>query len=378
MKLLVSIAVLLVAGGVADVARSGHEFPVYPSYYPHEVRIETVGADRAPALLAASKIQAYMGALDFGATRPASVSAVESLGSLIVVRVNPQSEVAGDPVRSCSLIGAVVREAATHADSFRFHPYPVTPYDGDYLYYADQADAFRSRYDNPGTASDAAAPAQHPRVRAATALVRALVPGSWLAKDAAWDVGIDEVGTAALAGAATRSLNGWITPPWAQAGWYRALLLLGPAVDDADRMSVVRAAADRLESGAYATPAERVELERKLVATLVSNCRAVVAGYSVRRQYVSTEYTTGIENIGFDSVAGLSSPIFIRTAKLKDFPWNGWLAIGIDSAPTAAWNPVAGFTDSFGGLMWSAIGDPAMLPWASGGGWILNRISDVR
>ncbi len=32
------------------------------------------------------------------------------------------------------------------------------------------------------------------------------------------------------------------------------------------------------------------------------------------------------ENIAYDSHAGFNSAIFIRTVKLKDFPWNGWLA----------------------------------------------------
>jgi hypothetical protein len=104
----------------------------------------------------------------------------------------------------------------------------------------------------------------------------------------------------------------------------------------------------------------------------------VVAGYTVKREYISAEYSAGIENIGFDSIAGLNSPLFIRTVKLKDFPWNGWLSLGIDTQPVAAWNPIAGFSDPFGRLMWSALGDPALLPSPNGAGWILNRISDVR
>ena len=61
MKRRAEFAVLLVAAGLIDVARSGHEFPVYPSYYPHEIRIETMAPDRAAALLLAGKIQAYIG-----------------------------------------------------------------------------------------------------------------------------------------------------------------------------------------------------------------------------------------------------------------------------------------------------------------------------
>ena len=70
--------------------------------------------------------------------------------------------------------------------------------------------------------------------------------------------------------------------------------------------------------------------------------------------------------------------MFIRTVKLKDFPWNGWLALGIDTSPVAAWNPIGGFTDGFGRLMWSALSDAAMLPSPNDAGWMLNRISDVK
>ena len=38
---------LAVAVGVGPVARGGHELPVYPSYYPHEIAITVVGAKAA-------------------------------------------------------------------------------------------------------------------------------------------------------------------------------------------------------------------------------------------------------------------------------------------------------------------------------------------
>src|SRR5262249_1887627 len=51
----------------------------------------------------------------------------------------------------------------------------------------------------------------------------------------------------------------------------------------------------------------------------------------------------------------------IRTVKLKDFPWNGWLRVGVPGRPRAAWNPIGGFTDAAGRLVWSAVGDDALL-----------------
>jgi hypothetical protein len=104
----------------------------------------------------------------------------------------------------------------------------------------------------------------------------------------------------------------------------------------------------------------------------------MVAGYMLRREYFNAEYSAGIENIAFDSISGLESPAFLRTVKLKDFPWNGWLKLGIAQESGAAWNPVAGFTGPFGRKLWSALGDPAAFPEPYGDGWVLNRIADVR
>jgi hypothetical protein len=136
--------------------------------------------------------------------------------------------------------------------------------------------------------------------------------------------------------------------------------------------------ARRLESGDYPDAVGRVNLERELVAALTSGCRKRIAGYTVKRQYFSAEFTNGIENIGFDSIEGFNSPIFIRTVKLKNFPWNGWLALGIDARPEAAWNPIAGFSDGFGRFLWSAIDDPALFSAPYDAGWMLNRIADVQ
>ena len=99
---------------------------------------------------------------------------------------------------------------------------------------------------------------------------------------------------------------------------------------------------------------ERINLERDLVGALIGGCRKVVAGYTVKREYFNAEFSAGIENIGYDALDGLNSPMFLRTVKLKDFPWNGWLRSASTARPTAAWNPIGGFTDPFGRLMWFA------------------------
>jgi hypothetical protein len=356
--------VMAVALGIASVAHSGHEFPIYPSYYPHLISIATIPPDRAATELVAGRIQAYVGAPPlFTGAIPEAIKPIESLGSLVVVRVNPDSPRAKDRAASCALIDDVMRDIERHASAFTFHPYPITPFDGDYLYHADLAEAARTRV------AQMTAPAAEARPRMRDSAQRA--------SGDAWDVAVDEVDADALLASSLKVAEGAIAPPWRRSGWYRTLLLLEPAMDDADRATRVRADVARLTSGS-ASEVESINAERELVSSLTQSCHAVVAGYTVKREYVNADYSAGIENIGFDSIAGLDSPIFIRTAKLKDFPWNGILSLGVASKPTAAWNPIAGFTDPFGRLMWSAIGDAAIMPAPNGPGFLLNRTSDVK
>jgi hypothetical protein len=60
--------------------------------------------------------------------------------------------------------------------------------------------------------------------------------------------------------------------------------------------------------------------------------------------------------------------------KLKDYPWNGKLHLGVPGRSEAAWNPIAGFTDDTGRLIWAAIADPAMIPFPFNASWMPNRV----
>jgi hypothetical protein len=158
-------------------------------------------------------------------------------------------------------------------------------------------------------------------------------------------------------------------------GWFSAVLLLAETVEPGKRRQI-ETEIKQLEAGGG--DVDHINLERDLVRLLAGSCRRMVAGYVVKREYVNVEYSNGIENIGYDALSGLNSPMFLRTVKLKDFPWNGWLALGIDGKPDAAWNPIAGFSDRYGRLVWSALSDPAVMPTPYDAGWMLNRASDVQ
>jgi len=329
------------------MAWAGHELPIYPSYYPHEIDIRTVAPEQALDLIEQNQIQAYVGAAPTPAAVPDSVGVAESLGSYIVVSVNTGS--AGEP---CAVTAAAIDELVRHRRDFVFHPYPVTPFHGDYLYHADLAAAAKGLW---------------------TSRIRTTTPSQMGQRD----VVVTTVDARVLEARATTVVNGWVGPPWLRKGWFQADLLLGDAAIDPQTKTRAAANFGRLTTGDYDDMPERINLERDLVGLLSAGCHKTVAGYTVRRQYYNDDYSAGIENIAYDAITGFAAPMFLRTAKLKDFPWNGWLGLGTDARPTAAWNPVAGFTDDFGHLMWSALGDPAVLPTPNDSGWTANRISDV-
>lgn len=369
--------VLAVSFMVLTRADGGHELPIYPSYYPHEIRIKTVDPASAARLLAGGEIHAYLGEVPaFGPGAPETVSYVESLGSYLVLTLDPGSPVFADEADRCLALTSTVQALAQPADGFVFHPYPVTPYHMDYLQHSDLADAAREKYLNRTGGPPEARPPLMVRVRGRVA--RALVARPWLAGERDGDATLEEIDAGDLVASHTVAMNGWLGPPWAKAGWFHAYLLLAEAVPDPTAREAVGTLVERLKRGDHRDATERLNLERELVTRLTGGCARLVVGYTLRRWYFNSEYSAGIENLAYDSHTGFRSPLFLRTVKLKDFPWNGWLRLGIGAAPDTAWNPVAGFTDPAGRLVWFAMGDPAVLPAPYGAGWVLNRVADVR
>jgi hypothetical protein len=376
MKTLRSIVILMVAAAFATMARGGHEVPVYPSYYPHEIELRASTPEQAGSLLGEGKMHAYVGGVPrFADAVPESISTVESLGTFVIVRVNFPSSRPADDDTACAIMRSVLRGIGGRVEDFVFHPYPVTPFHGDYLYHADLSDAARARL----LGAEQPLPAgQRLRVRASGALAERLVPPEWRTAGDEWDAAFEEHAAADLVASAMTTLDGWFSPPWIRTGWFHAHLLLADPADESESAARARGDFQRLNDGDYRDAAERVNLERDLVRVLTADCRRAVAGYTVKREYFNAEFSAGIENVAHDSLFGLNSGMFIRTAKLKDFPWNGWLSLGVDGAPQAAWNPIAGFSGPFGRLLWSAIGDPAVLPAPDDARWTINRIADVQ
>src|SRR6516165_5470962 len=190
---------------IATVARGGHELPMYPSYYPHEIAIKSIPPERAAPLLLENKIQAYLGPqLRFSGDVPGSIRAVESLGSFVIVLRNPASPATTDAASACAAVEAIVGDIAGK-QGFVFHPYPITPFHGDYLYFADLAEAAKARFLR-ARARTAAAPANL-RVKAGGALQHLIRP-EWIAQGPEWDVAVEEVRAADLVATSMILVNG--------------------------------------------------------------------------------------------------------------------------------------------------------------------------
>jgi hypothetical protein len=365
---------LFVAGALAawlcltPPAHSGHEFPFYPSYYPQEITFSVVAPDAVPAKMADGSLHAYVGADPFaGRTAPPTVGRAESLGAYVVVTLNnAASQLPTDAGRRCRAARAVA-ESLRATPGYRPYPYPVTPLHPDYLQHADlaaAASAAPASWDGPPL-----------RVRAGDADAARLIPPARRATGPEWDAAVGTVEVAPLWTEAALGPNGGVGPPWLKMGWHHGYLVLRGGISDTAAQQRADALHDRLEASGAMRERERLTLERELVSTLRAGCERTIAGYTIRSEPFNADYSGGVENVAYDAQAGLGSAIFPRTVKLKDFPWNGWLTVGVPERAAAAWNPVAGFTDPAGRILWLALGDPAFFPSPHGAGWLPNRVT---
>jgi hypothetical protein len=359
-KAALTLAVLLLT---ALAAYAGHELTFYPSYYPQEVTVRFVAQPAtAAALLRKNALHAYVGADPFaGSQAPAETGWVESLRGWVVLTFPRAAAGFADAEARCAA-GLQVARALGAGAPFVVAPYAVTPYHDDYVLHYDLAQKARER-----------APGRMPRIRATGALATVLAAAGIPSAGAEADAVVEEVELAPLLAGVETRVSGWTGPPWLKEGWFHVWLLQSSpaarrAVEDAFR---------RRTEGDWQTAGERVGLERRLVTRMSSECERVVLGYTVRREPLNNAYNEGVENVAADSQRGLAAPIFVRTVKLKDFPWNGWLHVGVPGRPRAAWNPIAGFGDVPGQVVWAAVGDPALLLDPDNARFIANRARPV-
>jgi hypothetical protein len=349
---------LVVTVLAASPARAGHEMTFYPSFYPQEISVRFVEPPAAAALLKTNALHAYAGADAGGGGQPARYA--ESLQGYVVLTFRPGAGAFADAESRCAAAAAVTRALGSRAP-FVTHPYAITPYHDDFVHHFDLAQVSRER-----------APGRLPRIRAGGVLGAGLQSAGIARAGADAEAVLEEVPLLSLRAAVETRMGGWHGPPWIKEGWFHAWLLQAPMLAAASRSAAEELLRRRTEL-TFQPPAERVGLERRLVSALAAGCERPVLGYTLRREPLNDDYSEGIENIAVDGQAGIATPIFVRTVKLKDFPWNGWLHVGTAPPARAAWNPVAGFTDDGGRMVWAALGDPALLLDPDNGRWIANR-----
>jgi hypothetical protein len=340
-----SVLMLCCAAALAP-AWAGHEVSYYPSFYPQEIRIEPLDPERAGQEFTSKTdpLHAYIGtAPRFSGEAPGYLKSVESLRSFITLAVDPRRVPSRD--RRCRAMQEAANAFVPQPDVVP-HRYPVTPYHADYLGHVDLATAGA----RAEPASDASTALDAPSVRFDESIVA----------DVLLRAGI--------------GFNTWPAPAFAKQGWFQAYHLLRAAMTDDGEKKRADDLYQRLTNHDFADKTDQLRLERSLIDALTANCEMAVVGYRLRRESYNDDFSNGIENLLIDSQSGFNTPVFVRTVKLKDFPWNGWLRFGIDTPPAAAWNPVAGFTDAAGRLVWSAVGDNAFLPVPYNSRWVPNRV----
>jgi hypothetical protein len=357
---------LLLAGGHSG---AGHSVGHYPSYYPDEIRIDVFDPAAAGEGLAEQSLHAYVGAVpSFAGPVPGYVKSVTSLGSFLLLSFNTAAErFASADDRCTAARGILAALSHERAAGFVFHPYPVTPYHADYLHHLDRIEAAKSAI------GDALPSATSAQVAAKGPFAEAIVRARWGAVADGADIALEVAPADDVLAAAGVQFDGWSRPPWVKEGWFHAHRLLAPSLGAASRRAVDDTY-EHLLRGDIRSLAEHTNLERQLVASLTRGCERLVVGYALKEEYFNEMYPAGVENVAYDSLGGLNSAVFIRSVKLKDYPWNGKLQLGVRERSEAAWNPVGGFTDVMGRLIWSAVGDPAMIPFPFNASWMPNRV----
>src|SRR5262249_37938997 len=161
---------------------------------------------QAAQALPEGKIQAYVGyGMSFSGAPPGELQAIESLGSVILLRTNPSSPPARDDAAAFAGVAAGVAGPSRETD-FLAHPHPVTPFHGDYLHHVDLAAATAARMSASGT------PSGDLKITARGRLAQH--HPEWSARDGDWDAEIDEVDAGELVAAEMFAVNGWLAPPW--------------------------------------------------------------------------------------------------------------------------------------------------------------------
>jgi hypothetical protein len=285
--------------------RAGHESPFYPSFYPQEIRIETLDPVTAAAEWPKTRVHAYVGDEMFaGIPVPADATAVASLRSYVVLTFDAiQGRYAvgrADPASRCTAAHRILPVLVQPRMGYVFHPYPVTPYHADYLEQFDLAHRALLRYGAQAAGVDSTSEL---KIRTKGRLAETLIPPGWKADPREWDATLEEIDLDSLVEPEASGPDR--ETPWIKQGWYQARLLYAQRSAGGATGLRTEHTYRRLVDGEYRNDVERINMQRSLVTMLVAGCERVVVGYTLRHEYFNTDYSNGVEDVAFDSQAGL-------------------------------------------------------------------------
>ena len=226
MKRAVAFVLIGIAAAIVTVARGGHELPIYPSYYPHEIEIKVARARAArPRRCARERSRPMSVAVcAMSARRPSRCArSSRSAPSSPCASIRPprwrRTRLRPAPPSRRSL-----RELAGHE---RFRPASLS----GHAVPRRLSPSRRPRGRRQGalrrlTPRRSATSRSRRAARSRNSIRigrRAMRTGTWRSV---------EVDAAGLMDAATLAMNGWIAPPWVRTGWFHAERLLADAISD--------------------------------------------------------------------------------------------------------------------------------------------------
>ena len=177
--------------------------------------------------------------------------------------------------------GTIVREMAARAGTdggFVAHPYPVTPWHGDYLHPCRSGGGgARAACRQRRRAICRGRPQGEGERCAGEAPRAARVARRWRG----WDVAIERNWRHRTCSSPSAPIvNGWLGPRWTRSGWFHAHRLLSGCLSEPQHKAARGRRSRAAQSGEIEDTVERANLERDLVGALTAGCRAVVAGYT--------------------------------------------------------------------------------------------------
>ena len=272
------------AAAIITVARGGHELPIYPSFYPHEIEIKTLAPEHAAERAARWQDPGlYRPRLGLPARRrPTSARSNRSAHSSSCASIRARARAGRGS--ACAVVEAVVRALAA---AERFHSASLPGH-------AVPRRLPSSRRSRGGRARRASrrrrAPAGDLKIKARGSLAQS--HPDWSAREADWDAEVIEIDAAELV--ASPMLFGERLAR-AAVGANR-LVPRRASPGRCGRRTCRTERASRVRPCGVSRPAisaalvERINLERDLVTALTGGCRKIVAGYTVKREYVNVEY----------------------------------------------------------------------------------------